>query len=302
MENDMQTITPKLAREYIDKAKIDDSIMRPIREPWVNVLADRMKNGQFAPSATIALAHLNGSTYIVNGNHTLRAIERSGVVQKLPIIHHAPATLSEVKQLYATYDRGLSRKVSDSLRAYGAMSDFDMNMQEVNQLSAAVRFMLNDFDQTTARAYSVRYISDDVLMSYMRPWAEEYNAIRSHFAGYKKEDQRLVLTRRVVLSVALITVRGQGEHALDFWTKVITGANLDTFDGAKRLRDYLMVNGMRGGAAKKKSESPVRYFKTVTHCWNRWFTGEPISVLRVPEGRVTFNGCEHVELPRLPEG
>lgn len=174
-------------------------------------------------------------------------------------------------------------------------------MTEVDFLASAVRFMLYDFDQSVVSKYSARYIPDDVLLSYMRPWAEPFVTLRDLLAGMGKGVQRMILFRRAVSSVALITMKGQPQSAVDFWTRVATGANLDATDGAKRLREYLLVNGAMGSAARGKSEPTVRYFKTVAYCWNKWFDNQPVVAMRIPDGRAIINGCEHVELPRLPE-
>lgn len=307
-EQKMQTITPKVAREYIDRCNHDPermkTLMRPIRENWVDVLADRMRNGQFMPSATIVLAHSGADTYLVNGNHTLRAIERSGIPQKLPIIHHQVPTIDGVRQLYATYDRGLSRSMSDSLRAYGATESLGLPIDEVNYLAAAVRFMLADMGDSSQRVWG-RKISDDSLLQMMVPWALPYIRLKEALKETDAHINKMILRRRPVLTVALITVVGQPSRAIEFWEAVKTGEGLYRTSSALRLREYLMMYNTSGRSgitgAKAPSETLSRYVRTVAYCWNKWYDNEPIATMRVPSGAVVINGCKHVELPRLPE-
>jgi hypothetical protein len=295
----MLLVTPSLARQYIDDCTHDDAIMdlimRPIRPDWVQTLARRMAAGQFTPSASIGLAHYNGKTFIVNGNHTLRAIVVSGKAQRLPVIHHDVKTGDELRHLYATYDRGLSRKVHDSLRAYDATNVLGLSQMEVEGLLAALKFMLSDFGRSSVLRREP--VSDVDLLEVAQPWATTMIEIRMALEGIPQTERRLIVRRRAVLSSALITMKGQPEKASVFWPQVASGEKLVRTDPAFKLREYLTTTGVMGSNASQVTEPSWRMAMTAAAAWNKFFDGQKVVSLRLGQGRISFKGCEDVALP-----
>ena len=271
-----QLITPELANEWITayfyEKPLMHSVMRNIRDSHVNYLAKEMMRGMFG-SATIAFADCKetGRRFIVNGNHTLRAIARSGVTLYLTVEHNECETMEQVRHLYATYDKNLLRSRADSLRAYHADTTLNITQTDVGKLAAAIVFMNQKFGEGhTSRT------PDSLLLNEMKPWAESFGqllvAIGHSGPWYKR------IARRPVLAVALATVRYQQKMALSFWEAVVTGEGLNRYAPALRLRDYLVEAMLLGDYGNVTGTDMA---KAVTYCWNKHYNNERIVQMKV---------------------
>ena len=287
-------VNPEQADEWVktyDYGKTHmATVMRPINQKHVEFLASEMLKGRFQDHARIEFADCaeNGRRYIVNGNHTLRAIVLAGRPQRVTVEYVQCPTMGEVRVRYATYDINRVRNRADSLRAYDAIAMFGADAQSnyVKQLSAAVGFIMDGFVKS-----SIKRSTADILVA-MNPWAEAYTALVG-VVGKSSRGQRIT-NRRAVLAVALVTMRYQPELAARFWRDVADGAGLKIKSPAWQLREYLSEATMIGGPIPNGVEIAVMA-KTVAYCWNKYFEGmqtidrmsvpldKPISILGAPE-------------------
>lgn len=284
-----QQITPELAQSWIDAYKYEPAlmhtVMRNVRRDHVVFLAKEMASGRFS-SATIAFADCkeDGRRFVVNGNHTLRAIVESGVTLFLTVEYNDCNTMDEVRHLYATYDKNLTRKRFDSLRAYDAAGKFDINQTHVRTLSSAVGYMIADFGRNPKKT---REVSDAELMERMRPWVPAFGQILAA-VGVSGAWYKRIVWRRSVLSVALVTMRYQPDQAFGFWKSIAEGSGLKVHSPALRLRDYLMELMVSGGGrssetrALVKVETQTNISRVVAYCWNKNYNGERIVLMKVP--------------------
>lgn len=274
-----QLITPELANEWVTayfyEKPLMHSVMRNIRETHVNYLAREMTRGMFG-SATIAFADCkeNGRRFIVNGNHTLRAIVQSGVNMYLTVEVNECDTVAQVRHLYATYDKNLLRQRVDSLRAYGASDTLEIRHTDVKVLAAAVAFMSDDFGATNKKPR----IPDAELLDMMRPWTKHYGRLLVAVGSGAPWFAR-IMNRRAVLSVALHTMKHQPDISFRFWESVVSGAGFRDYAPALKLRDYLIETTLVGDHGRTK---PGDMAKAVAYCWNKHLNNERIVQMRVP--------------------
>ena len=301
-------ITPELAQLWIDEATLaqDLGAMRPIRDWHVSFLAREMLKGKFSQSAIIGIGRLQGREGILNGNHTLRAIVRSGVTITLPVEMYDCRSEKEFRHLYATWDTGQKRKRVDSLRAYDAIQMFGHGEQvaqsDVQNLSSAVMFMLKGFGDTFGTKQDARP-SDLELMEEMKLWVEPYSILRAITGGGNTNTWNgRILRRQGVCSVALITLRDQPDLARNFWQMVVSGVIPMKHSPALRLRDYLLkTRSVGGGARKKESEPAFRMARITGYCWSRFYEGKAIQSMRVNmEQPPQLVGCMGVRRPDAP--
>lgn len=273
-----QLITPELANEWVTayfyEKSLMHSVMRNIREYHVDYLAKEMSNGTFG-SATISFADCkeNGRRFIVNGNHTLRAIAKSGVTLYLTVEQNECDTMEQVRHLYATYDKNLLRSRVDSLRAYHAGDVLGITQSDVGALSAAVVYILQGFGTVPGR------IPDRVVLEEMKSWAEPFGHLLVAI-GRSNPWYPRIARRRGVASVAIISMKYHRGIAFPFWQSVATGEGLHRYSPALRLRDFLIENGtLQGG---KDGLSQAALVKTVAYCWNKQYRNERIVQMKVP--------------------
>ncbi len=278
-----QLITPELANEWVTayfyEKPLMHSVMRAVREAHVNYLAKEMARGMFG-SATIAFADCkeNGRRFIVNGNHTLRAIVRSGVTLYLTVEHNECDTMDQVRHLYATYDKNLLRGRADSLRAYRAGEVLGITQTDVAALSAGVAFILQDFGKFGGGQGG--RIPDDVLLREMKQWIAPFGQLLVAVGAASTGPwHRRIIRRRAVLAVALITMRYQHERAFTFWQSVVTAEGVSRHSPALRLRDFLMEMALESGGAVGLNSNEIA--TTVAYCWNKHYKNERIVQMKV---------------------
>lgn len=83
---------------------------RHIREQHVDYLALLMRDGLFRKGTLISFAVLGRRHYLINGYHTLRAIEKHNLEYELAVEDIAVTDMIELASLYASFDeRPLSK-------------------------------------------------------------------------------------------------------------------------------------------------------------------------------------------------
>jgi len=283
-------ITPAYAQQLIDECthdpKLMATLMRPIRPRHVTFLARQMERNNFGNNV-IDVAHCleTFQKFIVNGNHTLRAIVQSGVSLHLSFEQTSCETLDDVRRVYSQYDRGLSRSRTDALRSLNATDKLNVPLSHVGYLASAVAFILDDYPSAGARSRT-RMIGDAELFEEVCAWSEEYQLIRDVIGGVKSWESRII-RRRGVCSVALVTARATPEKSRIFWDGVVSGVNIPSGSPMLKLRDYLMVAGVAGGGGtSKQTVTSDDLARTVAYCWSKYITGRSILRLQVPRERV----------------
>jgi hypothetical protein len=300
-------IAPELAQLWIDEATLAEDLgaMRPIRDWWVTYLAREMLKGEFAQSAVIGIGRLRGREGILNGNHTLRAIVRSGVTLTLPVETYDCKTEGEFRHLYATWDTGQKRQRRDTLRAYDAIGMFghgEATQSDVTNLSSAVSFMLKGFGIKYVSDPSIR-LSNAELMAEMKSWVEPYALLRAITGGGNTNSWNgRILRRQGVCSVALITIRDQPELAQKFWRAVVSGTGLIVKgDPVLRFRDYLLSTSISGGATSsrgKDHETAYRMARVTGYCWSKHYTRDKIYAMQVNYDKPPMlSGCMGIQRP-----
>lgn len=277
-------ITPSMAQGWIDSytGAQDHGIMRSIRPWWVNYLVGQMRQGTFSPTSLIMLAKVGDEVFIVNGNHTLRAIVGSGVTIGLPVERFECGTVDEVRHMYATADHPLKRQRSDSFRAYDTFGSLGINLSDARSLASAVTFMMNDYGRVRNSKVP---ISDSELLVMMQPWVPMFSELleiapRGHGTAW----HRRLVRRASVCAVAMMTVHYQPVMARDFWVSVVNGTGIKSKTSpALKLRDYLMETMPPGGngAGRLVMENHDLMAKKVAHCWNQFYLGKSLTLLRV---------------------
>ncbi len=284
-------VTPEYARALIEECTHDKSLMetlmRPIRPHHVAYLARQMERGAFGNNLIdIAYCHETGQRFIVNGNHTLRAIIKANARLHLTVENTECETVEDVRLAYSRYDRGLGRTRADAMRALNASNGLAVPLSYVGYLASAVAFMLDDYRKEGSGRLS-QTVGDDELYEEALRWRNEYECIRQWVGGAKAWEAR-VIRRRGVLSVALVTARANPDKAREFWQGVVTGANIPYGSPALRLRDFLMETGVRGGARDGgKVADTDEIAKTVAYCWEKFVANRLIKQLKVPAGPVS---------------
>lgn len=114
---DKHYIDPAIAQYWVTAYYYDRQ--RPLRRIVVDGIAQAMQQGTFKPD-TIQLAELpNGKKYLIDGNHRLHAVMKSGCGFPFPVLTWYASDKDEVDTLYARTDQTSKRTPADIWRALG---------------------------------------------------------------------------------------------------------------------------------------------------------------------------------------
>lgn len=114
-----ETVTPTVAEKWLMANRSN----RPIRQHTVNAYARDMMNGKWDEDSMDGIISFDTNGCLVNGQHRLRAIIRSGATLRLYVAHDVKGVI---------FDRGATRSTRDTL----IMQGYDKEL--VNHDSIAV--------------------------------------------------------------------------------------------------------------------------------------------------------------------
>lgn len=283
-------ITPKKAEEMLQEYFANG---RKLRKNHVNFLAKEMELGRFAQGTQIRNVVLKSTneSFLVDGQHRLAAVVKSGKGQNFSIVITQCGTMEEVSDIYMALDQGLKRNVYDTLMAYGLNETSPIPENKLKNAAAAIRLMYSNF------RYGQRIAPRDVydsLLDYQDAAATWYDLLVKHkdFAIVK------YINNAVVSGSAIITLHSQKEKATEFWTGV-----LNPWTVASRERDvrYILHNWIlsnpiqwRGRAGQKPSYTPHQYARYIAQAWNVFYNGQERKRLLVRGvGHLEFNGTPY---------
>lgn len=267
ISNTVATITKDVAKRY--RATCQYEGQRPISELNIKRLWGEMERGTFVQGTPITFCALpDGKLLLVNGNHTLETIARSGIAQTLSIIVLDVRNMAEVADIYAAFDIHKVRSWANAVHAQGLDQEFPL----AKPVSGALGLTLQKFKYSSQNvdANSSRPLRFSVMReTYRQPAALMEAAIQ----GASGIIRRICL-RRAVLGIALETLKYQPSAAFEFWQGLSHDDGLTKGDARKTLLNYLIVNPITGPKENYKQS------KCCALAWNAWFRNQELLMLK----------------------
>jgi len=264
----MKVIGPEQVNSWHDEGLNLKHMNREFRPRWSTFLASQMKAGVFDPTCTIAIANQNGTNYLVNGQHTLDAIRRSGVTIDLPLARYHNVTDDELVRLYTHYDIGLKRDFKDTLKAYKVTENTGFNLSYVNRIGAALKLMARGF--SGSRGKMPVYIAHEQWVTPILVYSEAATLLLKATTGGDSQTNRQIKARGV-MAVALVTLRDAPDLAAEFWKGVSHDDSLASGDPRKVLIKLLTLQAT-SHSSEKYSAHTMAYL--TMRCWNRYAKGQ----------------------------
>ena len=287
-------LTHTAAREHLDLAEFVGE--RIVRQHHVDSLTDAMLRGTFRWEwVTLVVArcreahggHPAGTTFRVNGQHTCWArLECPGSMRApVRVARYACATENDLRQLYASCDRGAPRTKSNVIRAYVAGHEkFErFKSHAVKYVPAGLAMWLWE-----SKHERRKHDGDDVAYLML---TDHYNVccrVMEFLSRGRKQDVDHLL-RSPVTAAMLATFDKAPQRADEFWSAVHNGVGFEDKDDARlRLRSFVMRYTVGHGGGTHSSREAVdveRYYRTCLVCWNAWRRGKKVKTIRVPDQR-----------------
>jgi hypothetical protein len=258
-------VTPEMARHMRDTMHF--ARQRKLSQQNISRLALEMAAGRFTPGTQIYITVLpDGTELVINGNHTLEAVFKSGNAQFLTITRVFVANEDEAGKIYSVFDIHKTRSWTDSLRAVG-MEGITVNSAK---FVAGINFLKSGFGHNFGTPSQSRSEVFELMEEY-----KDAAEILHHARQGGDQTLYAYINRSPVMAVALATARYQPVAAEEFWSAVARDNGLHVGMPAKTLITYLRDHKAGGGERQKNMAMACAL------AWNAYFEGRELARLNV---------------------
>ena len=281
-------VTPDVAENWLAHNLYERQ--RRLSEFQVQRLSREMEKRRFTEGTPIHFAVLRGRELLINGQHTLTAVSRSGIPQVLTIVRNVTQSDDEVAALYSRHDRHRGRTTHDGFVAMGLGDKYELSASEVNAFSSGLRLLVNGFRKVTTSDDPELYGSTETMAGHMDQWQE---IGRQYFEAVRDAGRGLVgaYRRSAVVAIGLATFTSDKpvEDVAEFWRTAAKNSDLMNDDPRAVLSTFLLSNTV-------SARQPAAYMRYVARCWNSHYEGKQIKLLRAGDhGKigVTIAGTDY---------
>jgi hypothetical protein len=261
MKFDTMRIGATQARAWLNQSGAN----RRLSPQHVKFLASEMAAGRWKCNGDLIRIGKNGQ--LLDGQHRLHAIIESGVSVEMAVVSELDPAV------FDTIDRGKKRNVSDILHI--------MNVENSKDVSAAGRWILA-YHHSLIRKFWLN--SSRLPLEYMiELLASSEGDIQNSIATIKTLKPRLVLPSLASALHYLFSEESQHksnaalrELSTEFWTKVLTGADLSDQSPELALRNRLVDN-----AVSLKKFTQHNMFALCVKAWNYRLYDRRVSVIKL---------------------
>lgn len=289
--SELITVTPQMARGWLEHNNYERQRRRA--EWQVDRLVIEMRKERFLPGTQIHFGVLGGQMKLLNGQHTLAAVAKSGLPQSLNVLYTPVETDAELGILYGRHDRGRGRTPHDAFLGMGLSERLNLTDRETNSFGSAVRIVLGGFRVVSVHTNVEIATSVDLAAETMADWepaaALYFEAVREARPGMKS-----AYRRAAVAAVGIVTMRYQEAKATQFWSGAADDDALGRSDPRRTLNDFLAKNAAKVG-------DRITYARHIASAWNKFYTEDDLTVLRpIDAGKIgiTIRGTPFKALKR----
>lgn len=263
-------VTPAMAAHLCESCHYERQ--RPIADHHVDFLVSEIKAGRFLRGTPIHFGMLGAPMFLMNGNHTMKAIAKSGISVPLLFLYEEAKSEEELGRIYARHDRHRMRDWRAILMATGQYEKIDFPKVWVNAACTAMPLVMNDLVEPKVRSdpKGLRK-SGDVRVDALEDFKDEIAMYAMSCEGAKGSSLRM-LRRATVMACGLIGFRYQPSMAEEFISAIARDENLKTRDARKKLLEWTRSNP---STVRTKEDQVGRFISA----WNAHFEGRTLDKL-----------------------
>lgn len=241
----LTTITPELAGVWLQKVNAERQ--RHLSKAHVAFLQRAIERGEWECNAETI--KLTGDGWVIDGQHRLQAVVRSGKTIKSYVAHGVPDTM------FDTIDTGRPRSGADTLAARGLKFGYIM--------TGAVRLLLGEQAGKPPASWITHKVSNRELLGFV---ADNPLIVESAQRGAGSR----IIAGTVMAYFHFRLSAVDSEAAEQFIADLKTDADLPETDAAYRVREK--VNEMK---LKGFTLPPADVIRMCITAWNKRRTGTP---------------------------
>lgn len=266
IEVGLREIGPQQAAEVLE---MNYQRQRKLDQRHVAFLANEMEQGRFMQGTKVHACTLpNRQQCLINGQHTVSAILKSGLPQLLTVQITRCKDEEEVAACYAREDLGKRRSKSVLYHAFGMEDLLGCKNSEAVLLGAAIEFLV----QGVVGAIPDRKMSPVEIMDLSKKMSWRYESFKQ-----AKTDGRLQVNASLI-ALALVTADSDFSH--DFWWGVATDDGLRNTDARKVFLNFIRdrkVEDIRNKVGGVKYSEAI--FRIGAYCFNCFVGQKAVKVI-----------------------
>lgn len=263
---------------------------RALKPRFVSQYADEMTKGHFKDFTVIEFAHLDGQMFLMDGQHRLAGIKKSGMTLPLYVQHRYYKNVEDIAADYARTDYGKIRSWSDIINALHAA----LGIQD--------RLILADFEFNALKsAFELIYrgfmsdgVKSDRVMLYEKTleWQHYARAYFDAIGNNRRDNVCMSLQRKHLVAMGICTMRFSDFHlpedrsAFDFWRQVSFDDGIGMYDPRKKLREILYNSRVVSTPSQAKNFTQKDLLLYATKAWDNYCEGTEIKRLVFPRNPV----------------
>ncbi len=285
LSSQYQFVTPATAERWLSEYQYEFQrrLTLPMVDKWVNVI----QRGDFMQDKEIKVVLYNQHRYLVNGQHRLNAIVKSGVGQCFNITTVTVDTSEELAEVYNTEDMNKPRSFDDVVRTRRIDELTGLTRSQLIKVSPCVSYIASGFVRKNDKRGDHHYIANEIVKTYALPADAYFDAINDGASNKFNH-----LSRTAVLSVGIVTfwqsskrIPGGEQTVIDFWKGLAADDGLRRGDPRKVALEHILTTQMPAGTGNKPDKdtvSPEYQSRYVANCFNKWVEGKTFSDVRKP--------------------
>lgn len=283
-------VTPEIAAAWMT---FNFDKQRKLNDATVQHLMEMMRRGTFTTN-TIKFALLGDRRVMINGQHTLTAIVRSGKAVVLPVEDFTVSDEEDIATLYYHEDIGRRRTFADSIRAVSGSERFNLTHTQIKQVGAALKWIRSGFG-VSRKDYNL--CTQDDLLEWMPNWSWECRRLYQAITPCEG-DARNMIIQQAVMSVALITFRYQPDLAFEFWRQVAQDDGLRNGDPRKAIHRFLRTT--KRSTMTQQRVDPRKISRRCANAWNAFVEGRDMHISQLRDAtkpiviaKTTYSGNQN---------
>lgn len=276
LKDETVLLDEKFADKFLELTPFESE--RNLDSNWVGYLDKAMQRGTFRPEqvslTTAVCPELGDSIIRMNGQHTCHAARQSGKKFKVRRVHYRCATVYDLRQLYASLDRGKSRTAGHVAISY-------LDGSDIGKFGRYITPML--LNGMTAFAYPAEPRRGDVdercyrLLDEFKPLAMK---VGRFLQSHQEHDARRYY-RKASVGAMFATFKKNAKAAEAFWTQVVTGVGIGKKSPVLQLQSYLLRLRNPTGRQRDRLRAPdEEIYRACLLAWNAWRDGRTLPALK----------------------
>lgn len=261
---------PEIASQILAQCNYEGQ--RSLESLHVNRLAAEMQAGYFTQRTPIDFGVLpDGRTVLVNGQHRLYGVVKSGCSLEVTIILHPVANEDELHRLYTSFDVvQRPRSSSAIMNATGIADEMGIGKETARKAYDAAVIIACGLKNINAYKRDPLISTPNGRLDTLQEWWPTIKIYDDLIRDARRAVKRNLLTASI-MSIGLVTIRYQADRASEFWRGVAADDRLAKNDPRKTLLILLET-------IQKHDVNDT--LSRAACCWNAWFRNEKLSQAR----------------------